>query len=69
MDVYEATGWCYLVIVAQNPAETLHVWLNHPPPEILIGHVHVKLGLVVSLLPAFLPQPAAHADVVSLSRR
>lgn len=53
---------CYLVIVAQYPAETLHVWPNHLPPEILIRHVHVKLGLVVSLLPALLPQPAAHVD-------
>lgn len=57
---------CYLVIVAQHPAETLHVRPNHLPPEILICHFHIKLGLVVSLLPALLPQPAAHMNMVIL---
>lgn len=59
----------YLVIVAQYPAETLHVRLDHLPPEILICRVHVKLVLVVPLLPAFLPQPAGHKGVVTLTQK
>lgn len=57
--VQTGTSAFYLVIVAQHPAETLHVRLNHLPPEVLVRHVHVELGLVVPLLPALLPQPAA----------
>lgn len=47
----------YLVIVAKNPTETLHVRADHLPPEILVHHVHIKLVLVISLFPALLPQP------------
>lgn len=49
----------HLVIVAKNPTETLHIRPDHLPPEVLVHHVHIKLVLVISLFPAFLPQPAA----------
>lgn len=51
-------GGAYLVIVAKNPTETLHIGADHLPPEVLVHHIHIKLVLVISLFPALLPQPA-----------
>ena len=53
----------YLVVVPQDPAQALHIGPDHLALEVLVVGVDVKLGLVVSLLPAILPQPArAHRE-------
>lgn len=56
----------YLIVVSKNPAEALYVSLDHLSTKFIIGLIHVKLGFVVPLLPACLPQPAKGGKIKQL---
>lgn len=47
----------YLIVVSKNPAETLHISLDHLSTKFSISLIHVEFVFVVALLPARLPQP------------
>lgn len=54
---YSSYSATYLVVISKNPAETLHVGLDHLFTKFIIGLIYVEFVFVVPLLPAGLPQP------------